>query len=1589
VTQHPQDGWLLPLRKRVQLVFRACDSQNELERLVVRRFVLRRATLGLFRLTRAAQDLDARITAAFGRKMSLSYASWLRLYQPVNAHCPGELAACAPASVVLHPAAAPLHHVVRCLRGLRRQHRPVGQIVLIGTTKRARLKARAAVWLAGEHSDSITIAGWPDNDLADEVLLLKGAPLLRPRALGVLEAALRAQPQAEAVYADEDQVSSAGFSRPFCKPDYAPLLGQQYDYVGNVALFRRDFFLRAVLPDVTQSKLPAWIGDPATARRAIIHLPDILHSEPTARRRSLLSGKAFDLALAATARRLPRLPSVAIVIPTKDRAGLLLDCIESIFDGTDYDRTRLSVVIVDNGSKEVDACRLLLQLENHPDITVLRRPGRFNYAWLCNQGAAACSAAVLVFMNNDIVIRDRDWLAKLAGAVALPGVGVVGCKLLYPTGLVQHAGVILGIQGLASHIGVGAAEHDGIYFDLANHTREVSAVTGALVGICADLFRRVGGYDERLAVAFNDTALCLACNDLGRQTLVLQSALAFHLESASRGRDDHELDNRVRLLEEFRHVLCHYRGFDRDPFYSANLSLHEAYQMAHPPRHAVRTTHVARKTRVLMLSSTFEVGHGVAVVVDMLARGLEERGCTVFIGAPAGARPMPWPAGRRFEVADPLAAARLAVTFDMNVVMSHTPPFYNVFQLLPASIASIAYDHGEPPPALFPDAGERRLVDARKFAAIRYADRLLAISEPVRQANPDPDCGLLKLGNTHLARWDAGSADRRIAARVARGWAGQLVLLNVCRFHESERCYKGVDFYVNLRRALDMLHPEIGALTRCVLAGKASRADAEGLANAGLDVIANPSDDMLADIYHACDLYVSFSRWEGYNLGIGQALALGLEVVASDIPAHRAFEITVVDGLTEAIAAIVRAFHNPARAEHPRDRIARLQPWEPSQQRLRQEIEILLRRGDLQPTVAWQDPTRPDVSIVIVNRFCGELTLLCLQHIWQNTSLHRYEIVIVDNGSDAEEVEWLRRQAPMARIIPLGTNRFFGEASNIGVEAARGRFVCLLNNDVVVLSGWLPPLMDILERDPEVGAVGPCLRMPDGALKEAGAVVHPDGSLAQPGKAGSAGDPARTVDYISAACALMRRETFLRVLGFDLIWEPSHYDDVDLCLKLRLIGLRAVCCSGSAVSCMQNAASATLDQSSIVGINRSKFTARWGRYLQTLRGETPHLVPELQGRDVALPGRAKRILIFTPFNLTPGGGERYILTIAEAFRDTAHVALVAPHPVSRIRLLTMGREFGLDLRHLEPLCLDDLQATPPFDLAFVLGNAIFPPVSRMARRNIFICQFPFPLDDEAYARHVRPFWNDFDLVLTYSAFVRSHVVREATARELAPRRIEVLSPPVPQMASALTKRPRQILHVGRFFTGGHCKRQDAMIDAFRALIQSGVKAELHLAGSTMSEPRHQAYYRGLVDQARGLPVVFHANCSGEALRQLYAESMIYWHATGVGGDAVQSPHAVEHFGISVVEAMSARCIPIVFAAGGPLSIVEDGVSGFHFQTLEQLTAKTQEVLERIPSATLNTIAAAASAAARAYDEMTFKEKLLAVSSELITACTLT
>ena len=317
-----------------------------------------------------------------------------------------------------------------------------------------------------------------------------------------------------------------------------------------------------------------------------------------------------------------------------------------------------------------------------------------------------------------------------------------------------------------------------------------------------------------------------------------------------------------------------------------------------------------------------------------------------------------------------------------------------------------------------------------------------------------------------------------------------------------------------------------------------------------------------------------------------------------------------------------------------------------------------------------------------------------------------------------------------------------------------------------------------------------------------------------------------------------------------------------------------------------------------------------------------------------------------------------------------------------MRLLTMAREFGLDIDQLELLRPEELMSRPPADVGFLLGNEILPPMGRIARHTVHICQFPFPFEHLPEMRRRLPFWREMDLILTYSEFVRDYAQRAIADLGVPYRSIEVLPPPVPMVRGRAEKRRGQILHVGRFFTGDHCKRQDAMIDAFRLLLAAGVEAELHFAGSTMPEPRHRAYYAALREQAEGLPIHFHTNCSVQALHTLYAESDLYWHATGFGQDVAVTPHVAEHFGISVVEAMSARCIPIVFAAGGPQSIVTDGVTGFHFETLDELADRSRTLLRETGTDALDTMRDAAAGAAAAFDEATFRQRVLEIVERL-------
>jgi GT2 family glycosyltransferase len=250
----------------------------------------------------------------------------------------------------------------------------------------------------------------------------------------------------------------------------------------------------------------------------------------------------------------------------------------------------------------------------------------------------------------------------------------------------------------------------------------------------------------------------------------------------------------------------------------------------------------------------------------------------------------------------------------------------------------------------------------------------------------------------------------------------------------------------------------------------------------------------------------------------------------------------------------------------------------------------------------WYNAEAPVVSIIVVNfKNISELAG-CLSSVWAHTAGHRYEIVVVDNGSGADEVSSIRKLGKLFRLISLKENRYFGEGSNIGVEHAKGRYVVFLNNDCRVTPNWLQPLVVTLEHQPLCGGVGPKFLYPDGRLQELGAFIGRDGWSIQVGKQYPPLDHdevyrTHVVDYCSAACFVTTRKLFVELGGFDPNFSPAHFEDVDLAFRMAEIGLFIYCCPQTAIYHRENATSRKFwTESQLQGTlhrNRALFFDRW------------------------------------------------------------------------------------------------------------------------------------------------------------------------------------------------------------------------------------------------------------------------------------------------------------------------------------------------------------------------------------------------------------
>jgi GT2 family glycosyltransferase/glycosyltransferase involved in cell wall biosynthesis len=633
----------------------------------------------------------------------------------------------------------------------------------------------------------------------------------------------------------------------------------------------------------------------------------------------------------------------------------------------------------------------------------------------------------------------------------------------------------------------------------------------------------------------------------------------------------------------------------------------------------------------------------------------------------------------------------------------------------------------------------------------------------------------------------------------------------------------------------------------------------------------------------------------------------------------------------------------------------------------------------------WYDEKSPEVSVIILNYNKPDLTQSCLEHLWAYTSDRRYEIIVVDNGSSPENVEPLRSITGPFRLIRLEVNRFFGEGNNIGAEAALGAYVVFLNNDAFVTAGWLDPLVRRMEEQPLFGGIGPLFLYPDGRVQEAGAFVGADGDAVQIGKfrVYSPDDISvdHVVDYVSAACFLMRRDLFLTVGGFEYTYEPAYYEDVDLCLKIATRGMFISYCAESRVIHMENATSSAhrekLGLHNIIEINRAQLLNIWGTRLEARELKAVKAGP---ARPLS---RRPRAIFYTPYDITPGGGERYLLTAAAALLTDFDVHLVTEETYSRTRIGAIARDLSLDVHGIELVERRNLHRLGPIDISILMSNEALPPFAGFAPHNLYICQFPFP---QTWSEDLRRFGNlnTFARTIVYSAFVRDNLQRKRSLLGVGIHPVEIIAPPVPlaPRGSALAPLapPFRIVLVGRFFAGGHNKRHDIAIEAVRRLIKRGLPVELDVVGSLSPHAAHRNHYVNLLAMSEGMPITFYPNATPAALHEIFARSHLYIHAAGYGVDTNVNPHECEHFGISVVEAMSYGLAPFVVANGGPVSVVQEGLTGYTYSSVEELVAKIETALGALDE--LAAVRNAAVATATNYDEQIFGERWRAAAAEL-------
>ncbi|MGC1549885.1 MAG: glycosyltransferase [Rhodanobacter sp.] len=440
---------------------------------------------------------------------------------------------------------------------------------------------------------------------AEWVLPLYAGDELAEHALLLLAEHVGAQPELACCYLDEDVCDSDGYDQPLFKPDLNLDLLRSYPYIGRTLAMKREALVA----------LDGWnpgfdqLAHYDFAFRAIEHyglgsvghLAEMLYHAGLPHTQWLASEPVQSQSAAVVSAHLARLnishdmqpgalpgvnrvrylhayqPAVSIIVPTRDQLPMLNGLIDSLLAKTSYKNYEL--LIVDNDSQELAACAYLDGIErlNSPQLRVLRYPHPFNYSAINNFAAASARGEYLILLNNDTAVLHDDWIEQLLNHAQRPEVGIVGAKLHYPDGRIQHGGVTLGLRGPADHPFIGQPMDATGYMHRLQMDQNYTAVTAACLMIRKSVYDAVGGLDEQdFKVSYNDVDLCLKAHQAGYLTVWTPYARLMHEGSVSQNKVD-KTKQKAKIKRFQGEQQAMYRKWlpllARDPAYNRNLDL--------------------------------------------------------------------------------------------------------------------------------------------------------------------------------------------------------------------------------------------------------------------------------------------------------------------------------------------------------------------------------------------------------------------------------------------------------------------------------------------------------------------------------------------------------------------------------------------------------------------------------------------------------------------------------------------------------------------------------------------------------------------------------------------------------------------------------------------------------------------------------------------------------------------------------------------------------------------------------------------------------------------------------------------------------